>query len=344
MFRAIASCARLPPSSSVRFASSRSNFVQIVEVGPRDGLQNEKTFIPTSVKLGLISNLAKAGLRRIEATAFVSPKWVPQMADQREVMEGIRAVTGLNFAPVKRGGKVEFSVLTPNLKGAEAAVESGADEIAIFGSASEQFSKKNINCSISESLLKFEEVMHYAKERGVPVRGYVSCVAGCPYQGPVPLDDVVRVVAGLQSLGCREISLGDTIGVCTPNLAVAVVEACKKFVDVERLAVHFHDTHGCALANIHAVLPLGVRVVDTSLAGLGGCPYAGGGATGNVATEDVVYMLHGMGYETGVDLEKVVLAGEEVLKVLGGTSRSRAGQAILSKILKREAKSRAGTC
>ena len=324
-------------SAAARLArSSHSKSVQIVEVGPRDGLQNEKTFIPTEVKLALINNLVKAGLRRIEATAFVSPKWVPQMADQKQVMDGIR--NHLKFELVKNGGAVEFSVLTPNLKGAEAAIEAGADEIAIFGSASEGFSKKNINCSIAESLQKFGEIMPYAKERGVPVRGYVSCVAGCPYQGAVPLDDVVKVAVGMRELGCREISLGDTIGVCTPGRAYEVVEACKKFVDVENLAVHFHDTYGSALANIHAVLPLGIRVVDTSLAGLGGCPYAGGGATGNVATEDVVYMLEGMGYKTGVDLEKVVLAGEEVLKVLGGTSRSRAGRAIYSNMIKRDAK------
>jgi hydroxymethylglutaryl-CoA lyase len=314
--------------------------VQIVEVGPRDGLQNEKTFIPTQTKLQLISNLSAAGLKRIEATAFVSPKWVPQMADQNEVMSSLRSAP-YNFKPfdVSDPNSTEFSVLTPNLQGAKSALSAGADEFAIFGSASEAFSQKNINCSIDESIQRFTKVMEFAKANEVPVRGYVSCVAGCPYQGDVNVEDVVRVVEGLLSVGCREISLGDTIGVCTPSKAYALVEACKQFADVDKLAVHFHDTYGCALANIHAVLPLGIAVVDTSLSGLGGCPYAGGGATGNVATEDVVYMLHGMGISTGVDLEKVVLAGEEINKVLGQESRSRAGRAILSALRKRESSS-----
>ncbi|XP_010877513.1 hydroxymethylglutaryl-CoA lyase, mitochondrial [Esox lucius] len=289
--------------------------VKIVEVGPRDGLQNEKTVVPTEVKIHLIDMLSEAGLPVIEATSFVSPKWVPQMADQVEVMKGIRRRPG-----------VAYPVLTPNLKGFQEAVKAGAAEVAIFGAASELFSKKNINCSVEESLQRFEEVTKAAKEAGVPVRGYVSCVLGCPYEGKVSPDKVAQVAKRLYSMGCYEISLGDTTGVGTPGGMTEMLEVVSREVPVTALAVHCHDTYGQALANILIALQMGVSVVDSSVAGLGGCPYAQG-ASGNVATEDVVYMLHGLGIQTGVDLTKVMDAGAFICRSLNRKTSSKVAQA-----------------
>ena len=295
------------------------NRVKIVEVGPRDGLQNEPGEVPTAVKVELIERLADAGLSSVEATAFVSPKWVPQMADHTEVLERIRRKPG-----------VSYPVLTPNLKGFESAVAAGATEVAIFGAASEAFSRKNINCSIAESLERFRPVADAALKEKIKVRGYVSCVLGCPYEGEVAPQRVADVAAALYEMGCYEVSLGDTIGVGTPGKAKAMVEACAKRVPLERLAGHYHDTYGQALANIYASLELGVSTFDASVAGLGGCPYARG-ATGNVATEDVVYMLHGMGIDTGVDLDRLVGIGQWICAVLGKEPASRAGRALAAK-------------
>nr|XP_029544187.1 hydroxymethylglutaryl-CoA lyase, mitochondrial-like [Oncorhynchus nerka] len=289
--------------------------VKIVEVGPRDGLQNEKTLVPTEVKIHLIDMLSEAGLPVIEATSFVSPEWVPQMADQVEVMKGINRRPG-----------VSYPVLTPNLKGFQAAVKAGAAEVAIFGTASELFSKKNINCSVDESLQRFEEVTKAAKEAGVRVRGYVSCVLGCPYEGQVSPDKVAQVAKRLYSMGCYEISLGDTIGVGTPGGMAELLEAVSREVPVDALAVHCHDTYGQALANILIALQMGISVVDSSVAGLGGCPYAQG-ASGNVATEDVVYMLHGLGIQTGVDLPKLMDAGAFICRSLNRKTSSKVAQA-----------------
>ncbi|CAL8294482.1 unnamed protein product [Arctogadus glacialis] len=294
--------------------------VKIVEVGPRDGLQNEKTIVPAETKIRLIDMLSDSGLSVIEATSFVSPKWVPQMADQMEVMKGIRRKPG-----------VSYPVLTPNLKGFQAAVEAGASEVAIFGAASELFSKKNINCSVEESLQRFEQVMVAAKAAGVPVRGYVSCVLGCPYEGKVAPAKVAQVAKRLYSMGCYEISLGDTIGVGTPGGMSEMLEAVCKVVPVGALAVHCHDTYGQALANILVALQMGVSVVDSSVGGLGGCPYAQG-ASGNVATEDVVYMLHGLGIQTGVDLPKLMDAGAFICHSLNRRTSSKVSQATHCKL------------
>jgi len=264
--------------------------VRIVEVGPRDGLQNETEIVPAAIKAELIDRLTAAGARTIEAGSFVSPKWVPQMADTAEVLSLIHRKAG-----------VGYPVLVPNMKGLEAAIASGVEEVAVFAAASEAFSKRNINCSIAESLERFQPVMEEAARRGLKVRGYVSCVLGCPYQGEVPLADVAMVSRRLLDMGCYEISLGDTIGVGTPLKAVRMVEAVMEDVPIEQIALHFHDTYGQALANIYACLGLGVSVIDAAVGGLGGCPYAMG-ATGNVATEDLVYMLDGMGIATGIDL------------------------------------------
>jgi hydroxymethylglutaryl-CoA lyase len=255
----------------------------------------------------------------VEATAFVSPKWVPQMADHTEVLERVRRKPG-----------VSYPVLTPNLKGFEAARAAGATEVAIFGAASEAFSRKNINCSIAESLRRFEPVVEKALKSAVKVRGYISCVLGCPYEGDIDPQRVAEVAQALYDMGCYEVSLGDTIGVGTPGRAKAMIEACARRVPVERLAGHYHDTYGQALANIYASLELGVRTFDASVGGLGGCPYAKG-ATGNVATEDVVYMLHGMGIATGVDLEHLVDIGQWICGVLGKEPASRAGRALAAK-------------
>ncbi|WP_445293236.1 hydroxymethylglutaryl-CoA lyase [Chitinimonas taiwanensis] len=294
--------------------------VKIVEVGPRDGLQNEKTPIPTAAKLAFIDELADAGLQVIEATAFVSPKWVPQMADHSEIMQGLQRRPG-----------VRYPVLVPNMQGYLAAKAAGADEIAVFAAASEAFSQKNINCSIAESLARFEPVLAAAKADGIAVRGYVSCVLGCPYQGEVPVTDVVRVAKALHDMGCYEISLGDTIGVGTPAKARAMMAAVAEVIPVSQLAAHFHDTWGQALANIYAVLELGVATFDSSAAGLGGCPYAKG-ASGNVATEDVVYLLNGLDIETGVDLEKLAAAGRFISGQLGKVAASKAAAALAARL------------
>lgn len=283
--------------------------VRIVEVGPRDGLQNEKA-VTTAAKVALINALSASGLTTIEAGSFVSPKWVPQMADSGEVM-----------AQIQRSAGVTYSALTPNLKGFELAMAANADEVAVFGAASEAFSQKNINCSIDESLERFAPVMAAAKAANIRVRGYVSCVLGCPYQGDVPLSDVVRVAKALYDMGCYEISLGDTIGVGTPLQAQQMLAAVAEVVPMEKLALHFHNTYGQALANLAICLPLGVSVIDSAVAGLGGCPYAKG-ASGNVATEDVLYMLQGMGIETGVDLDQIIDAGQAICAELGTTPRS----------------------
>ena len=293
--------------------------VKIVDVGPRDGLQNEVQLVSTEIKVRLIEGLAEAGLPVVEATSFVSPKWVPQMADAAEVM-----------ARIQRRPGVSYPVLTPNLKGFEAALAAGAEEVAIFGAASESFSQRNINCTIGESLERFRPVMDAASQAGVRVRGYVSCVLGCPYEGEIAPEAVVRVAKALFDMGCYEISLGDTIGVGTPAKARRMVEAVAAGVPMDRLAVHFHDTYGQALANLYAVLDLGIATVDSSVAGLGGCPYAAG-ASGNVATEDVVYLLHGLGIETGVDLDRLVDVGVEISTRLGRELGSKVGKALLAK-------------
>jgi hydroxymethylglutaryl-CoA lyase len=288
-------------------------------MGPRDGLQNEKAEVPTAVKLELIERLADAGLPAVEATAFVSPKWIPQMADHTEVLERIRRKPG-----------VSYPVLTPNLKGFEAARAAGATEVAVFGAASEAFSRKNINCSIAESLERFRPVVEAARKSDIQVRGYISCVVGCPYEGAIKPQKVAEVAGALYDMGCYEISLGDTIGVGTPGRTQAMIEACLARVPAAKLAGHYHDTYGQALANIYASMELGVATFDASVAGLGGCPYAKG-ATGNVATEDVVYMLHGLGIETGIDLDKVVDVGVWISSILKRDPGSRAGRAIAAK-------------
>ena len=292
---------------------------RIVEVGPRDGLQNEKRIIDTDVKVALIDRLSATGLPAIEATAFVSPKWVPQMADNAEVMARIRRAPG-----------VTYPVLVPNLKGFEAAVAAGATEVAVFGAASEAFSQKNTNCSIAESLARFEPVVQAARAANVAVRGYISCVLGCPYLGDVAPAAVVDVAQRLSDMGCYEISLGDTIGVGTPGRTRAMLAAVSGRVPISRLAGHFHDTYGQALVNVYAALEMGVATFDSSVAGLGGCPYAKG-ATGNVATEDVVYMLHGLGIATGVDLDALIDAGEFIGAALGRPTNSKVARALLAR-------------
>jgi hydroxymethylglutaryl-CoA lyase len=290
-----------------------------VEVGPRDGLQNEPGQVSTDVKVELIERLADAGLPAVEATAFVSPKWIPQMADHTEVFERIRRKPG-----------VSYPVLTPNLKGFEAARAAGATEVAIFGAASETLSKKNINCSIAESLERFKPVTQAAKASGIKVRGYVSCVLGCPYEGDIAPEKVAEVAGALYEMGCYEVSLGDTIGTGTPGRTKAMIEACAKRVPLERLAGHYHDTYGQALANIYASLEMGVATFDASVAGLGGCPYAAG-ASGNVATEDVIYMMNGLGIRTGVDLDRLVDIGQWICGVLNRKPASKAALAISAK-------------
>ena len=291
-------------------------FVRMVEVGPRDGLQNEKSMVPTAVKVELVDRLSDAGLRVVEAASFVSPKWVPQMGDSADVLAGITRKPGVRYA-----------ALTPNLKGLEGALAAKADEVAVFGAASESFSQKNINCSIAESLDRFAPVMEQAKAAGVPVRGYVSCVLGCPYEGEIAPKAVAEVAERLFAMGCYEISLGDTIGTGTPTKAQAMIAAVAERVPVEKIAVHFHDTYGQALANILAALQMGVAVVDSSVAGLGGCPYAKG-ASGNVASEDVLYMLNGLGIESGVDLDRLATTGAWISDLLRRPTASKAGRAL----------------
>ena len=293
--------------------------VKIVEVGPRDGLQNEKGEVPTAVKLELIERLAEAGLPAVEATAFVSPKWIPQMADHTEVLERIRRKPG-----------VAYPVLTPNLKGYEAAKAAGATEVAVFGAASESFSKKNINCSIAESLDRFRPILEKALQEKIKVRGYLSCVVACPYEGEIAPQKIAEVAGALYDMGCYEISLGDTIGAGTPGKTQAMIAACTQRVPAEKLAGHYHDTYGQALANIYASMELGVATFDSSVSGLGGCPYAKG-ASGNVATEDVLYMLKGLDIETGVDLDKVVDTGLWISTYLKREPGSKAGRAIAAK-------------
>ncbi|WP_107850753.1 hydroxymethylglutaryl-CoA lyase [Oceanimonas marisflavi] len=289
--------------------------VRLVEVGPRDGLQNEPARVPTNIKIGLVERLADCGLTHIEAASFVSPKWVPQMADGGEVLTGIHRKDG-----------VVYSALTPNLQGLKAALAAGADEVAVFTAASESFCQKNINCSVAESLERFTPVLQLARERGLRVRGYVSTVLGCPYEGDIAPAAVAKVAGALYRLGCDEISLGDTIGTGTPKKAIAMLSAVRQEVPLVRLAAHFHDTYGQALANLYGVLEQGLRIIDSSVAGLGGCPYAKG-ATGNVATEDVVYLLHGLGLETGVNLNQLVHTGHWISQQLGRENGSKTGRA-----------------
>jgi hydroxymethylglutaryl-CoA lyase len=293
--------------------------VRMVEVGPRDGLQNEPGSVPAEVKVALIDRLSDAGLPAVEAGSFVSPKWVPQMADTAEVMARIRRKPG-----------VAYPVLVPNMKGLEGALAAKAEEIAIFGAATEAFSKRNINCSIAESLQRFEPVCRSALDHGMRVRGYMSVVLGCPYEGEVKPEAVATVSQRLYDMGCYEISLGDTIGTGTPAMAQRMIETVAKKIPVEKLAGHFHDTYGQALANILAVMEMGVATFDSSVAGLGGCPYAKG-ATGNVASEDVLYMLDGLGIETGVDMPKLLDAAEFICAQLKRPTVSRAGRALAAK-------------
>ena len=291
----------------------------IVEVGPRDGLQNEKAIVPTETKIALIDRLAEAGLKVIEATSFVSPKWVPQMGDNSAVLAGIRRAPG-----------VTYTALTPNLQGFDGAVQAGANEVAIFGAASESFSRKNINCSIAESLKRFEPIVSAASALEIPVRGYVSCVVGCPYEGSIAPEQAAAVAKTLFDMGCYEVSLGDTIGVGNPASIARMIEACARAVPITKLAGHYHDTYGMAIANIHTSLQLGMAVFDSSIAGLGGCPYAQG-ASGNVATEDVVYLLHGLGIETGTDLAKLAVIGNWISSALNRPNGAKAGRALCTK-------------
>ncbi|KLU22866.1 hydroxymethylglutaryl-CoA lyase [Caballeronia mineralivorans PML1(12)] len=293
--------------------------VKIVEVGPRDGLQNEKEFVATEVKIELVNRLASAGLQNVESASFVSPKWVPQMADGAAVMAGIE----------RRPGTI-YSALTPNLRGFEAALDAKVDEIVIFGAASEAFSQKNINCSIAESIARFEPVAKAAKEAGLRLRGSISCALGCPYQGDVPIEAVVDVVQRMKALGCDEIDIADTIGVGTAGRTRDVMAAVSKVFPRERLSGHFHDTYGQAVANIYASLQEGIEIFHASVAGLGGCPYAKG-ATGNVATEDVIFLLNGLGIKTGVDLDQLVEIGDFISRAIGKPSASRVGRALLAK-------------
>jgi hydroxymethylglutaryl-CoA lyase len=293
--------------------------VKIVEVGPRDGLQNEKENVSAAVKIELVDRLSRAGFSNIEAASFVSPKWVPQMATSLDVMAGI----------ARREGTI-YSALTPNMQGFDAALAAKADEVVIFGSASEAFSQKNINCSIAESIARFESVAKAAKEHGLRLRGSISCSFGCPYQGEVPLEAVADVVARMRDLGCDEIDIADTIGVSTPHKTQAVMDTAARAFRLDGISGHFHDTYGQALANIYASLEVGVAIFHSSVSGLGGCPYAKG-ATGNVATEDVLYMLNGLGIETGIDLDQVVDAGGFISQQLGRKGASRVGNALLAK-------------
>lgn len=290
--------------------------IKIVEVGPRDGLQNEKQLIDVDTKVGLIARLVIAGLTHIEAASFVSPKWVPQMAGSTDVMQRVPRTTG-----------VHYSALAPNLKGLEAAMTAGCEEVAVFGAASESFSQRNINCSIRESLERFRSVIEVARENKLRVRGYVSCVLGCPYEGPIAPAKVAEVAQMMSDMGCYEISLGDTIGRGNPKTTRLMLEACIQRIPVAQLAGHYHDTYGMAIANIVASLDMGVRVFDSSVSGLGGCPYAMG-ASGNVATEDVVYLMDSLDYKTGIQLDKLIDAGSFICSALGKQTSSRVARAL----------------
>ena len=293
--------------------------VQIIDVGPRDGLQNEKSLVPADVKIGLVQRLQEAGLHEIEVTSFVSPKWVPQMADNVDVMAGIERKAG-----------VRYSVLTPNLQGYEAAVKTRPDEIVVFGSASEAFSRKNINCSIAESIERFASVVEAALAAGIRVRGAMSCTVGCPYEGEVAPQQVAYLAGLMKSIGVQRVDVADTIGVGTPRKVQRGIEATLQHFGIDAISGHFHDTYGQALSNTLAALEMGVWNFQSSVSGLGGCPYAKG-ATGNVATEDVVFMLHGMGIETGIDLDKLIDAGDYISHFLGRKSGSRVAVAVLNK-------------
>jgi hydroxymethylglutaryl-CoA lyase len=290
--------------------------VRIVEVGPRDGLQNEKQTIATATKIQLIENLVAAGLTYIEAGSFVNPKWVPQMADSGEVFTGITRKAGVTYA-----------ALTPNLQGYERALAVNANEVAIFAAASEAFSQKNINCTIAESIQRFAALIDAAKAQQIPVRGYISCVLGCPYSGAVDAHQVASIARELLAMGCYEISLGDTIGVGTAGQTKQLIETVARDIPIEKIAAHMHDTYGQALANIFAALEMGVSVIDSSVAGLGGCPYAAG-ATGNVATEDLVYLLNGLGIEHGVNLDKLIYAGNTISAALNKPTNSKVAKAM----------------
>ena len=300
--------------------------VKLVDVAPRDGLQNEPGAVPAAVKIELIDRLTDAGLPAVEATSFVSPKWVPQMADNAQVMAGIRRKPG-----------VSYPVLVPNMKGLEAAMAAGVQEVAVFTAATESFSRRNTNCSIAESFERFEPVCKTALAAGIQVRGYISVVLGCPFEGEVNPEAVADVAQRLYGMGCYDVSLGDTIGVGTPGKTQRMIEAVARRVPVSKLGGHYHDTYGQALANILASLEMGVATFDTSVAGLGGCPFAPG-ATGNVATEDVVYMLHGLGIETGVDMSKLLEAAQFICAALGRPTASRAGRALATKAARRAAR------
>ncbi|MGN0858711.1 MAG: hydroxymethylglutaryl-CoA lyase [Stenotrophomonas sp.] len=297
-----------------------SDHVRVMEVGPRDGLQNEKAILPVADKIALVDRLSACGLPAVEVTSFVSPRWVPQLADAEEVLAGISRRPG-----------VDYPVLVPNLVGYQRARAAGADSIAVFTAASEAFSQRNTNASIAQTLERFAPVLEQARADGVRVRGYVSTVLGCPYQGEVPVPAVVEVASALHAMGCAQISLGDTIGVGTPAKARAMLRAVASQVPMAQLAVHFHDTYGQALANVLACLEEGVRVVDAAVAGSGGCPYAKG-ASGNLASEDLVYLLHGLGLHTGVDLEALAATGQWLSQQLGRANQSRAGIALLAKL------------
>lgn len=298
---------------------SLPSHVKIIEVGPRDGLQNEPQTIPAAIKIELINRLSQAGFANVEAASFVSPKWVPQMATSAEVMTGI----------TRRPGTL-YSALVPNMKGFDAAFAAGIDEVVIFAAASEAFSQKNINCSIAESIERFADVARVAKANKLRLRGALSCAFGCPYQGEVSADSVADVVQRLRDLGCDEIDIADTIGVATPRHVQSVMQRAAAEFPVEGLSGHFHDTYGQALANIYASLEVGITIYHASVAGLGGCPYAKG-ATGNVATEDVLYMMHGLGITTGIDFDAVVDAGQFISQQLGRAAASRAGNALTAK-------------
>ena len=293
--------------------------VRLIDVGPRDGLQNEKQPVPAAIKIELVQRLQEAGLKEIEVTSFVSPKWVPQMADNAEVMAGI-----------ERRADVRYSVLTPNLKGFEAAIATRPDEIVVFGAASEAFSQKNINCSIAESIERFAPVVEAALAAGIAVRGAMSCTVGCPYEGEIAPEQVSYLAGLMKGIGVQHVGVADTIGVGTPSKVQRALEATLKHYDLDHVSGHFHDTYGMAVANTLASLEMGIWNFDASVAGLGGCPYAKG-ATGNVATEDVVYLLHGLGIETGIDLDRLIDAGQFISEFLGRKSHSRAANALLAK-------------